>query len=198
MLLINSLTPCWSTRRGEHPVFMATAGIWREEEENGTRPPDVLSGTSHHSPPNLPVHPLVHHHLERMPGTGLVAELDSRARSAARLEKKILEGKSLFAVHACLSCVLALWCWTAACSADVGCPASQQDNISLIWHPKHAHKKPSPWPWISHSLQRGISLGCIVSELHLRSMQRSVIFASFVLSPPSFAVNSKQLRSNLC
>lgn len=154
----------------------------------------MLSGTSHHSLPNLPVHPLVHHHLERMPGTGLVAELDSRARSAARLEKKILEGKSLFAVHACLSCVLALWCWTAACSADVGRPASQQDNISLIWHPKHAHKNRAP----DRGLDRSISLGCILKELLPRSVQRSVIFAPFIFSPPSFAVNSKQLRSNLC
>lgn len=112
----------------------------------------MCSLCSHHSLPNLPVHPPVHHHLQRMPRTGLVAELDSQARSAASLERKILEGKGLFAVHACLSCALALWCWTPACSADVDCPASQQDNIQLIWHPKHAHKNKSP--------DRGLVTGC--------------------------------------
>lgn len=121
--------------------------------------------------------PPVHDHLERMPGTGLVAELDSLARSAARLGRKVLEGKGLFAVHACLSCDPAPRRWTSAHSADVGCAASQQDNILLLWRPKRGHKTKSPEPGLvtgcrgsisvaPHQARFSVIFGC---SLHSRS-----------------------------
>lgn len=85
--------------------------------------------------------------------------------------------KAFFAVRACLPCVLALWCWTAACSADVGCPASQQDNIQLIWHPKHARKNKSPHRGLvkgrrEASLQDVLRFSCTPDQC-----SHSVIFA---------------------
>lgn len=138
------------------------------------------------------VTPPVHCHLERMPGTGLVAELGSRAQKA----KKSLEENGLFAVHACLSCVLALWCWLAASSADVSCPASQQDNIKLIWHPNNARKSKTPeckavyW-------RRGIGLMCIAT-IQLKFLRQAVKifpFFSFFFYPP-FKFSAVQIKND--
>lgn len=123
-----------------------------------------------------------------MPETGLVAELDSQARTTARLKKKILEEKCLFAVHACLSCVLALWFWPAARSADVGCPASQQDNIKLIWHPYSAQKSENPR-----------DCGLAAEQLHFRvycnHVAHQVIalpakFAPFIFLSPTYKIKA--------
>lgn len=139
-LLISSLTPRSSTNTGEHLVSVASPGIWCDEMGGGGGEWNSVTGcvvrnqssltSSSPAPPSPAPPPPQYHHLERMPETGLVAELDSRAIGPLpRWRGKSWREKGHFAVHACLSSALALRSWTAARSADVDCPAPPQDNI---------------------------------------------------------------------
>lgn len=112
--------------RLQHPVSVASAGMWQKKGRAGR----MCSEES------VIILFLISALTSLFPAiwrgcrwAATVAQTHQQAQRVARFERRILEGNGPFAANACQCCILALWCWPAARSTDVGCPASRQHNI---------------------------------------------------------------------
>lgn len=112
--------------RLQHPLSVASAGMWRKKGRAGRMCSEESVILLFLISALTSLFPAIWRGCR---GPATVAEAHQQAQSAARFERRILEGNGLFAANACQCCILALWCWPAARSADVGCPASRQGNI---------------------------------------------------------------------
>lgn len=170
MLLINTLSPHWSTKPGDgiRPPprpFQAYDGRRRRRRwVNGTLPPDVWSGISHRSLPNLHAPPLFTTIWRGCQGLAWWQNYRLTGSEHCQTREENPGGKWPF----CRSCLSVLHPHSVVLAKGLQC-WRRLPWLSTRQHLAHLASKTCPYKqipsWISHKPQRSITLGCFANKL---------------------------------